>query len=119
MLRSYPDLDGADGPDYVALVLGVRPRGARHPRPLHAAAARAAHAPVRAAARAPLRGPAPAQPSGVPEASPSLREPARRAAPRHDGDGLAVRLTGYLGHTLGLGAAARGYVQALGRPASR
>ena len=29
-------------------------------------------------------------------------------------DGLAVRLTGYLGHTLGLGAAARGYVEALG-----
>ena len=28
-------------------------------------------------------------------------------------DGLAVRLTGYLGHTLGLGAAARGYAQAL------
>ena len=27
---------------------------------------------------------------------------------------MAVRLTGYLGHTLGLGAAARGYVQALG-----
>jgi glycosyltransferase involved in cell wall biosynthesis len=29
-------------------------------------------------------------------------------------NGLAVRLTGYLGHTLGLGAAARGYAQALG-----
>jgi glycosyltransferase involved in cell wall biosynthesis len=29
-------------------------------------------------------------------------------------DQLAVRLTGYLGHTLGLGAAARGYVDALG-----
>src|SRR6202040_1836196 len=26
---------------------------------------------------------------------------------------LAVRVTGYLGHTLGLGAAARGYLQAL------
>src|SRR5205814_48521 len=29
-------------------------------------------------------------------------------------DQLAVRLTGYMGHTLGLGAAARGYARALG-----
>jgi hypothetical protein len=39
-------------------------------------------------------------------------QPATLATPTGP-DGLAVRLTGYLGHTLGLGAAARGYVQAL------
>ena len=36
-----------------------------------------------------------------------------------NGSQPAVRVTGYLGHTLGLGAAARGYAQALRRPACR
>ncbi|MEA2209294.1 MAG: hypothetical protein QOF54_1771, partial [Solirubrobacteraceae bacterium] len=36
-----------------------------------------------------------------------------RAASDPPSDRLAVRLTGYMGHTLGLGAAARGYVDAL------
>jgi glycosyltransferase involved in cell wall biosynthesis len=54
---------------------------------------------------APAPAPAPTAVSPSPSPSPS---------PSFSADALAVRLTGYLGHTLGLGAAARGYVQALG-----
>jgi len=59
----------------------------------------------------------PARPAGhrgaVQPPTPGAARPARRR-PQAAADGLTVRLTGYLGHTLGLGAAARGYVQALG-----
>jgi hypothetical protein len=105
VVRAYPDLDGPDGAEYVAWCWAFGrdeldiPERFMPARPGHAAlgapaSARAA-TPRTPAGDAPLeRRPSPA------------REPAA-------GSALAVRVTGYLGHTLGLGAAARGYVQAL------
>jgi hypothetical protein len=122
VLRAYPDVDGADGPGYVAWCWAFGrdelaiPDRFMPPRPGQAAPAapRVAAAPAPAAPRtaapqtaAPQPGApqptAPAAPAGAPAYTP----------PAPTGDGPAVRLTGYLGHTLGLGAAARGYVQAL------
>lgn len=62
----------------------------------------------------------PRTPSGPPAVSAVAAEagPATAPAPSPGGaapdGGVAVRVTGYLGHTLGLGSAARGYAQALG-----
>ena len=95
--RTYPDLDGADGPAYVAWCWAF--------------------------GRAELAIPdrfMPPQPGDIQREPPprsrradtGASRPAVRAGRRADGP--AVRLTGYLGHTLGLGAAARGYVEALG-----
>ena len=103
VVRAYPDLDGADGVEYVAWCwafgrheLGI-PDRFLPPRPGEASAATSPAAPLAdLAANAPSRRRQPPPGDGAPE------------------DGLAVRLTGYLGHTLGLGAAARGYAQALG-----
>ncbi|HWF33202.1 MAG TPA: glycosyltransferase [Solirubrobacteraceae bacterium] len=100
VLRVYPDLNGSDGAGYVRWAwefgrneLAV-PDRFMPPRPASIAAAKRWSQPTpRAAAQA-------------------SRPRPRRAAPR-GADGVAVRLTGYLGHTLGLGAAARGYVEAL------
>ena len=97
VLRAYPDLDGGDGEGYVAWCrafgrseLGIPEQFM--PRSPGESAPAASEAPV---AQTQAR------------ASPELV----RAA---DGeDGIAVRVTGYLGHTLGLGSAARGYVKAL------
>jgi Glycosyl transferases group 1 len=95
--RTHPDLDGADGPAYVAWCWAF--------------------------GRAELAIPGrfmPPQPGDAQLGpSPSSRRVDAGAAPAaertsHHADGPAVRLTGYLGHTLGLGAAARGYVEALG-----
>ena len=92
---SFPDLDGDDGREYLRwcwafgrgeLAIPDRFMPARPAGDL----AGAVQPPVVAAAHGARRRPQPAA------------------------DALTVRLTGYLGHTLGLGAAARGYVQALG-----
>jgi glycosyltransferase involved in cell wall biosynthesis len=120
VLRAYPDLDGEDARGYVEWCwafgrheLGI-PERFMPPRG-------GASAPVaRAAAPAPPAPAATASPAAAPPARSAQSAPAEAApvdpspAPAADADGLAVRLTGYLGHTLGLGAAARGYVQALG-----
>jgi hypothetical protein len=106
VVRAYPDLDGPDGAEYVAWCwafgrdeLSIPERFM--PRPGHAPMG--APAPTRAATpQTPARQPP------MPERVPSA--PHQAAA----GSVLAVRVTGYLGHTLGLGAAARGYVQGLG-----
>jgi glycosyltransferase involved in cell wall biosynthesis len=102
VVRAYPDLDGADGPEYVAW--------------------------CQAFGRQELSIPERFIPPGTtlksmttPQAAPatdgetvrSLLTPADAHATAAD-KGPAVRLTGYLGHSLGLGAAARGYAQALG-----
>ena len=94
--RTYPDLDGADGRAYVTWCWAFG----------------------RAELAIPDRFMPPQPAATQPEPAPRSRRgdtgasrPAVRAARR--GDGPAVRLTGYLGHTLGLGAAARGYVEAL------
>jgi glycosyltransferase involved in cell wall biosynthesis len=106
VLRTFPDLDGEDGPRYVAwcwafgreeLAIPDRfmppaPAGFRPPAARRAAGA--GSEPARAPAASPIAPPSAGAPVG--------------------GQDVAVRLTGYLGHTLGLGAAARGYVQALG-----
>jgi glycosyltransferase involved in cell wall biosynthesis len=100
---SYPDLDGPDGAEYVAWcwAFGRRELGIPDrfmPPPPDAAAERTTSALT------------------VEESARESAAAARVARPAADcnGDGPAVRLTGYLGHTLGLGAAARGYAQALG-----
>ena len=79
------------------------------PRALHAAASRRTR-PRRAGAAPRTRPPAPRPAAGRARTRPAA---SRARVRRRDGPGPAVRLTGYLGHTLGLGAAARGYVQAL------
>jgi glycosyltransferase involved in cell wall biosynthesis len=108
VLWTYPDLDGADGAEFIAwcwafgraeLAIPDRfmPPGAGQPRP---------GAP-RASELVRTDGAEPSSAAPVPQTpAPARPSPAGR-------DGPTVRLTGYLGHTLGLGAAARGYVQAL------
>jgi hypothetical protein len=116
VVRAYPDLDGPDGEEYLTWCWAFGrdelaiPDRFMPPRPGHEpttprAAAKAATLPspdppatLRVFAEPPV-APAPL-PAAPPDVTP--------------GDGPAVRLTGYLGHTLGLGAAARGYVRALG-----
>jgi glycosyltransferase involved in cell wall biosynthesis len=101
VVRAYPDLDGPDGAEYVAWCwafgrteLGI-PDRFMPPRPGQ-------------------DGPEePSAASGAPEVTPSEHRPAA-VLPSASDNGPVVRLTGYLGHTLGLGAAARGYAQALG-----
>jgi glycosyltransferase involved in cell wall biosynthesis len=98
VVRAYPDLDGEDGAEYVAWCqafgreeLGIpdrfMPGRSRQPTPSGDGE------PGRPVSPRAADAPVPRRPSGD--------------------DGLAVRLTGYLGHTLGLGAAARGYARAL------
>jgi hypothetical protein len=117
VVRAYPDLDGADGAEYVAWCwafgrdeLGL-PERFMPPPPGRAPAS----------AFAVEQGPEPEKPApeqpGPGRPSPQEPAPQRMASPPPEASGadaLAVRMTGYLGHTLGLGAAARGYVQALG-----
>jgi glycosyltransferase involved in cell wall biosynthesis len=139
VLRAYPDLDGEDGPGYVAWCWAFGreelaiPDRFMPPQP----GRRAAPGPPRAARPVEAPAPAPAAPEAIADSPPPDRPPTP-VAPASDvgrgaldpvddvkapaaplpvtpaADGLAVRLTGYLGHTLGLGAAARGYVRALG-----
>jgi hypothetical protein len=105
VVRAYPDLDGPDGAEYLAWCWAFGrdelniPERFMPQRPGVQPVRAPASAPT-AAADAPDQERAPGLASGV------ISQPA--------GDALAVRVTGYLGHTLGLGAAARGYVQALG-----
>jgi hypothetical protein len=97
VLRAYPDVDGADGAGYVAWCWAFGRDELAIPdrfMPPH---------PGQALIGAP-QAPAPAPESEVGAGTPQVSTE----------DGLAVRLTGYLGYSLGLGAAARGYVQALG-----
>jgi glycosyltransferase involved in cell wall biosynthesis len=112
VVRKYPDLDGGDGPGYLAWCWAF----GRHELGI----------PERFMPPPPGDGPAQAAP--VAESQPTGARPVVGAtsvgSTVSDGpagqpsvaseDELAVRLTGYLGHTLGLGAAARGYAQALG-----
>jgi hypothetical protein len=104
VLRAYPDLDGEDGAGYVAWCWAFGrhelelPDQLMPPRP----GAVPAGSPVRSTHAAGL--PATAEPQ------PPTQSPASH--PAADGS-PAVRVTGYLGHTLGLGSAARGYVKAL------
>jgi glycosyltransferase involved in cell wall biosynthesis len=131
VVRAYPDLDGPDGEEYLTWCwafgrtelaipdrfMPPRPGHAHrtaHPQTTPPAAAQAAITPASTDTPPPS---APDTPSGS-QASADRPDVGSRAsadssARQPAGDGPAVRLTGYLGHTLGLGAAARGYVQAL------
>ena len=124
VLRAYPDLDDPDdAAGFVAWCwafgrseLGIPelfmpPRsGSRTPRPR----------PASPASPPPRALPAKDEPAVLEErdegpdpASVTVAEQRPRSAEMSAADGLAVRLTGYMGHTLGLGAAARGYVEGL------
>jgi glycosyltransferase involved in cell wall biosynthesis len=105
VVRAYPDLDGADGAEYVKwcrafgrMELGIpeqfMPGAGSQAAPRASDPAASAASPATPAA---VLDPEPAAPRAV----------ATAAGP------LAVRLTGYLGHALGLGAAGRGYAHAL------
>jgi glycosyltransferase involved in cell wall biosynthesis len=102
VVRAYPDLDGPDGAEYVAWCWAFGREELAIPDRF----------------MPPRHGQAPVtESSSVPAAEDALSvsDPAPASTARTAPDnGLAVRLTGYLGHTLGLGAAARGYAQALG-----
>ncbi len=106
VLRAYPDLDGADGPGYVAWCWAFG--GSELSIPERFMPPRSGEAPGAGRSRsAPVSGP---------ELVSAAVAPTRPDAPARDAastDGPTVRLTGYLGHTLGLGAAARGYARAL------
>jgi len=110
VVRAYPDLDGEDGEKYLAWCWAF------------------GHDELSIPDRFMPRGPGgsravPSRPSRAASARSGMREEPQRSSavsvraasrPSQAGTALAVRLTGYLGHTLGLGAAARGYAQALG-----
>ncbi len=107
VLRVYGDLDGDDGAGYVEWCWAFgREELAIPDRFMPPAPGRAL-----TSTRAADSNAAPA--GAVPRGAVDL-PPADSLATADEAGGLAVRLTGYLGHTLGLGAAARGYVQALG-----
>jgi glycosyltransferase involved in cell wall biosynthesis len=124
VLRAYPDLDGADARGFVEwcwafgraeLAVPDRfmpPRPGRAPQPRESSTGSARMPPVSSGQAPSSDGIAPAD-WAAPDAMPAP-PPVVALDPSTPVDGLAVRLTGYLGHTLGLGAAARGYVQALG-----
>jgi glycosyltransferase involved in cell wall biosynthesis len=123
VLRTYPDLDGGDADGYVEWCWSFGRHELAIPdrfMPPHrrAASVRIASADERAPAVEAAQPVEAAQAAEGAEPVASVEgiadEPAASPHAPLDADGLAVRLTGYLGHTLGLGAAARGYVQALG-----
>ncbi len=121
VLRAYPDLDDPDdAAGFVAwcwafgqaeLAIPERfmpPPIRRRPTPPPPASS-----PPRALPAQP-EPPAPEEQADGPDpASVTVAERRPESADTPPADGLAVRLTGYMGHTLGLGAAARGYVEGL------
>lgn len=135
VVAAFPDLDGAGGPGLVAwahssgisemhippALLPSAPAEAAALESMDADGSAACEALVATASAAPPRADlpgSPAQPGGLPEppaAGPvHATEPAQptTAGPDHPAP-IAVRVSGYMGHVLGLGAAARGYASAL------
>ncbi len=96
VLRAYPDLEGPDGREYVAWCWAFGREEMAIPERFMPPPPRAQREP--SAAHEPTERPAPA---------PDLRDGTQSA------DEPSVRVSGYLGHSLGLGAAARGYAKAL------
>jgi hypothetical protein len=113
VLRAYPDLDGPDGAGYVEWCWAFGRRELGIPERFMPPVSRAGSASESPGNLTPLEG---ASPQAARELGPdgATGEPAQPRTPvAADGSGPAVRVSGYLGHSLGLGAAARGYVQAL------
>jgi glycosyltransferase involved in cell wall biosynthesis len=123
VMRAYPDLDGPDGADYIewCWVFGreevsipdrfMPPQpGSVAPHPLQAAGGgqpEASSSSASESGRDARTGTAEsAQAPAISESDSSMQATRNGAQP-------AVRVTGYLSHTLGLGAAGRGYAQAL------
>jgi hypothetical protein len=97
VVRSYPDLDGGDGEGFRDWCWAF----GRHELSI----------PDRFLP--PRAGSGGVVSASEPEPPTSADAPQPPTSAGAVADGPAVRLTGYLGHTLGLGAAARGYAQAL------
>jgi len=96
VMRAYPDLDGPDGAEYVAWCRAFGREELEIPE-------RFMPAP-----RASTTSGSAVEAPSAPDAATDLRAPAQ------PGSGPpAVRVSGYLGHALGLGSAARGYAEAL------
>lgn len=114
VMRAYPHLDGPDGAEYVAWCwafgreeMGI-PERFMPPRPGGTPA-------YECQAAASESEPATSDPEVTADApQAATQEPSPDVAPiAENGSATAVRVSGYLSHTLGLGAAARGYAQAL------
>ena len=130
VVRSYPDVDGADGEEYVAwcwsfgrhelaipdLFMPPRPGEpvdfpqAARGRADEIAVSNPEHETTDAGAGSSATATSAAE---RPREDGSPGDGAGRVGTAASDTGLAVRLTGYLGHALGLGAAARGYARAL------
>lgn len=116
VVRSYPDLDGPDGAEFVAWCWAYGREELAIPDRFMPAPQTGGGAALPASAESPISaGVGTHQGSRTTGAASQAAEVVQvsTTAPRAEDDGLAVRLTGYLSHTLGLGAAARGYAQAL------
>ncbi|MHB2000789.1 MAG: glycosyltransferase [Solirubrobacteraceae bacterium] len=125
VMRAYPDLDGADAEGYVAW---CRAFGATEleidPRFMPAGPLEAEDGRARRTSRS-SEDDGEATRTGAAAPSDKTRRPAGEGPRAPGGDAHtrtpgagdeapAVRISGYLGHTLGLGSAARGYLEALG-----
>jgi glycosyltransferase involved in cell wall biosynthesis len=107
VMRAYPDLDGGDGEGYVAWCWAFGRNELGLPERFLAPRAGSVTAPAPAAGD-------PAADVGEPAPRPAAEPvPDTASAPAAGEPFAAVRVTGYLGHSLGLGAAARGYARAL------
>ena len=101
VMRAYPDLEGPDGAGYVAWCRAFGREELSIPERFM-----------------PLRPGAPGAQGAAtePREHPAAEPPREVESPGAPGTavqtGAAVRVTGYLGHSLGLGAAARGYARA-------
>ncbi|HWY90566.1 MAG TPA: glycosyltransferase [Solirubrobacteraceae bacterium] len=120
VVRAYPDLDGPDGADYVAWCWAFGreevsiPDRFMPPQPGSATAPRLTAASGRLAQNASQPMEDVKTENAEPAATLAASAPAPRAqAALSNGAQPAVRVTGYLSHTLGLGAAGRGYARAL------
>jgi hypothetical protein len=133
VMRSYPFLDGEDGAEYIRWCWGFGRHELGIPDRFMPPVPAGEQLSISEATRGPRSGASSEETRGEEHAltSSSHAEPA--ASTPHDPDRaldatdlsdaenapiarvepLTVRVTGYLGHSLGLGAAARGYVQAL------
>ncbi len=100
VMRAYPDLDGADGVEYVAWCRAFGREELEIPERFM---------PSPPSSRSPV-APDVSSPAPVPSTASGAHMPTLR---QYDSGPPAVRVSGYLGHALGLGSAARGYAQAL------
>ena len=123
VMRAYPDLNGLDGADYVewCWVFGreevsipdrfMPPQpGSVAPRPLKAASG---GQPETSSSSASESGRDARTETAESTQAPAASERDTSMQATQNGAQPAVRVTGYLSHTLGLGAAGRGYAQAL------